>query len=57
MFKTKFQIVFLHGYYAVAIKKWYWRQYRVLAVNNDPYKFVNEESAEYMCRCLEDTEV
>lgn len=29
----------------------------MLAVNNDPYKFDNENAAEYMVKCLEEAGV
>lgn len=57
MFKTKFKAINHDGSFIVIYKKWYQRKYRVLAVNNDPYRFPNEEVVEYMIKCLEEAGV
>lgn len=44
-------------YFVVFYKKWYQVGWRILAVNNDPYKFANKDAAEYLVKCLEDASV
>ncbi len=57
MFKTKFKAINHDGSFIVAYKKWYHLSWNMLAVNNDPYKFDNEDAAEYMIKCLEEAGV
>lgn len=54
MFRTKFKAIEHDGSIIVAYKKWYQLSWNMLAVNNDPYKFDNENAAEYMIKCLEE---
>lgn len=56
MFKTQFKTARNHAenYYAVIYRKWYQLSWHTLSVNNDPYKFDNEDAAEYMVKCLEE---
>lgn len=57
MFKTKIKAIEHDGSIIVAYKKWYQLSWNMLAVNNDPYKFDNEDAAEYMVKCLEEAGV
>lgn len=56
MFRTKFKTVrnAATGDWVVIYKKWYQLSWNMIAVNNDPYKFDNEDAAEYMVKCLEE---
>lgn len=54
MFKTKFKAIEHDDSFIVIYKKWYQLSWQMLAVNNDPYKFDNEDAAEYMIKCLEE---
>lgn len=54
MFKTKFKAINHDDKFIVIYKKWYQLSWNMLAVNNDPYKFDNEDAAEYMIKCLEE---
>lgn len=54
MFKTKFKSMFHDGNFVVLYKKWYHSKWKMLAVNNDPYRFPNKEAVEYMVKCLEE---
>lgn len=61
MFKTKFKSL-RHEHndkecYVVIYKKWYQLSWYMLAVNNDPYLFDNEDAADYMAKCLEEAGV
>ena len=57
MFRTKFKAICHDGNFIVIFKKWYQLSWNNLAVNNDPYKFDNEDAAEYMVKCLEEAGV
>lgn len=57
MFRPKFKVIEHDGSFIVIYKKWYQLSWNMLAVNNDPYKFDNEEAAEYMIKCLEEAGV
>ncbi len=54
MFRTKFKSMFHDGNFVVLYKKWYQLSWNMLALNNDPYRFYNENAAEYMVKCLEE---
>lgn len=53
MFKTKFKSMLHEDSFIVLYKKWYQLSWRMLSVNNDPYKFPNEDAVNYMVKCLE----
>lgn len=57
MFKTKFEAHYDHNekYWVVIYRKWGERKWNILAANGDPYKFANEEAAEYMVKCLKES--
>lgn len=57
MFRTKFKAISYDDKIIVIYKKWYQRSWYMLAVNNDPYKFANEDAADYMAKCLEEAGV
>ena len=57
MFKTNFKSISHDGSFIVIHKKWYQLSWNMLAVNNDPYRFPNEEAVEYMVKCLEEARV
>lgn len=57
MFKTKFKSIEHDGNFIVIYKKWYQLSWNMLAVNNDSYRFPNEEAVEYMVKCLEEAGV
>ena len=54
MFRTKFKSINHDGSFIVIYKKWCQLSWNMLAVNNDPYRFPNEEAVEYMVKCLEE---
>lgn len=54
MFKTKFKSISHDGSFIVIYRKWYQLSWKMLAVNNDPYLFANEDAADYMVKCLEE---
>lgn len=55
MFRTKFKYITYESDLIIIYRKWYQLSWQMLAVNNDPYKFDNEDAAEYMIKCLEET--
>lgn len=57
MFRTKFKAINYDDKIIVIYKKWYQLSWNMLAVNNDPYKFDNEDAAEYMVKCLEEAKL
>lgn len=57
MFRTQFKAINHDDKFIVIYKKWYQLSWNMLAVNNDPYKFDNEDAAEYMVKCLEEAGV
>lgn len=57
MFRTQFKSINYDDKFIVIYKKWYQLSWNMLAVNNDPYKFDNEDAAEYMVKCLEEAEL
>lgn len=57
MSKTKFKAIKHDGSFIVIYKKWYQLSWKMLAVNNDPYRFPNEEAVKYMVKCLEEAEL
>lgn len=54
MKRISFKAVEHAGSFVVVYKKWYWMSWYMLAVNGDPYKFDNEDAANYMIKCLEE---
>lgn len=57
MFRTQFKAINYDDKFIVIYKKWYQLSWNMLAVNNDPYKFDNEDAAEYMVKCLEEAKL
>lgn len=57
MFRTKFKAIIVDDKFIVIYKKWYQLSWNMLAVNNDPYKFDNEDAAEYMVKCLDEAKL
>lgn len=57
MFRTKFKSINHDGSFIVIYKQWYQLSWYMLAVNGDPYKFDNEDAAEYMVKCMEEAGV
>lgn len=54
MKRIRFKVIEYAGSFIVIYKKWYQLSWNMLAVNNDPYKFDNEDAANYMVKCLYD---
>lgn len=54
MKRIRFRVIEHEGSFIVTYKKLYRPQWHMLAVNGDPYKFDNEDAAEYMVKCLEE---
>lgn len=54
MFRTKFKLISCDGNGGVIViyRKWYQLSWQMLAVDKDPYRFDNEDAAEYMVKCL-----
>lgn len=52
MFRTKFKSICHDGSFIVIYKKGHQLSWNMLAVNGDPYKFDNEDAANYMIKCL-----
>lgn len=57
MRRTKFKSTMHEGNFIVLYKKWYQLSWRMLSVNNNPYKFPNEDAVNYMVKCLEEAEL
>lgn len=54
MKRIRFKAIEHAGSFVVIYKKWYHLSWYMLAVDGDPYKFDNEDAAEYMIKCLEE---
>lgn len=54
MKRIRFKAIEHDGSFIVIYKKWYHLSWYMLAVDGDPYKFDNEDAAEYMIKCLEE---
>lgn len=55
MFRTKFKYITYESDLIIIYRKWYHLSWQMLAANGDPYRFPNEDAAEYMVKCLEET--